>query len=168
MTHGKITQSILGAMALFILMLPLGMGAARAQDEVNTGYLGTVAILGYDPVAYFVDGRPRKGSPDISEKWLGATWYFATTEHRDAFISKPMRFAPQYGGFCALGVAIHEASANIDPEAWRIVNGKLYLFAGKEGLEQDFDASASEVIKKADANWPKIAAREIEMRAEAK
>jgi hypothetical protein len=166
MVGSKIVQSSLVVLALATLCLPTG--AALAQDQVNTGYMGDVAILGYDPVAYFTDGRARKGSPDISEKWLGATWYFASTQHRDAFISKPMRYAPQYGGFCTLGVAFKEASANIDPEAWRIVDGKLYLFSGKEGLEQDFDASAGEVIAKADANWPKIAATESESRAAAK
>jgi hypothetical protein len=168
MSRNTIKRSILGGFLIGMLSLPFGIAAANAQDEVNTGYMGTVAIQGYDPVAYFLDGRATKGSPDISRKWLGATWYFASAGHRDAFVSKPMNYAPQYGGFCALGVAIKEASANIDPEAWRIVNGKLYLFAGKEGLEKDFDASAGEVIAKADANWPKIAATEIEQRATAK
>jgi hypothetical protein len=149
--------------------LLLAIGApALAQDRVNTGYLGNVAIKGYDPVAYFLDGGPRKGSPDISQKWLGAIWYFSTAAHREAFVSHPTRFAPQYGGFCALGVAFEEAAANIDPEAWRIVDGRLYLFSGKEGLEQDFDASAREVIAKADTNWPKIAAAEFQARAAAK
>ena len=126
------------------LLLCLGIGAAAAADGVNTGYFGNVAIRGYDPVAYFTEGRPTKGSPEISHDWLGATWHFSNARHRDAFASEPIRYAPQYGGFCALGTANEEASANIDPEAWRIVGGKLYLFSGKEGLEEDFDARAGE------------------------
>jgi YHS domain-containing protein len=131
---------------------------------VNTGYFGNVAIGGYDPVSYFTDGHPTKGSPEINQTWLGATWYFASAKHRDAFASEPIRYAPQYGGFCSLGAAYGEASANIDPEAWRIVGGKLYLFSGKEGLEEDFDARSAEVIVKADAAWPEIEQKEFESR----
>ena len=125
-----------------------------------------MAILGYDPVTYFTDGRATKGSPEVSHTWLGATWYFANPQNCEAFVSEPIRYAPQYGGFCTLGTSIEEASANIDPEAWRIVNGKLYLFAGKEGLEEDFDAASAEAIAKADANWPEIEAKEFKARTE--
>jgi YHS domain-containing protein len=146
-------------------LLCLGITAVQAAEGVNTGYFDNVAILGYDPVSYFTDGRATKGSPDVSHTWLGSTWYFANTKHRDAFISEPIRYAPQYGGFCALGTAIEEASANIDPEAWRIVDGKLYLFSGKEGLEEDFDTAPAAAIAKADANWPAIKAKEFKARA---
>lgn len=142
----------------------LNISAVHANDGVNTGYFGSVAILGYDPVAYFSDGKATKGLPEVSQKWLGATWLFSSTKHRDAFASEPTRYAPQYGGFCALGMAIDEASANIDPEAWRIVDGKLYLFSGKEGLEQDFDAAPAGPIAKADAEWPKINTKEFDAR----
>jgi YHS domain-containing protein len=153
-------EAMIAACLLFI-----GTGASYAGDGVNTGYFGNVAILGYDPVAYFTDGRATKGSPEIAKKWLGATWYFASAKHRDAFASEPVRYAPQYGGFCTLGAAFEEASANIDPEAWRIVDGKLYLFSGKEGLEEDFDAAPAPVIAKANAKWSGIEAKEFEARA---
>jgi YHS domain-containing protein len=146
-------------------LLLLGTGASHAVDGVNTGYFGNAAILGYDPVAYFTDGRPTKGSPEISKKWLGATWYFASVEHREAFISEPVRYAPQYGGFCTLGAAFDQASANIDPEAWRIVDNKLFLFSGKEGLEEDFDADPAPILAKADAEWPAVETKEFEARA---
>lgn len=154
---------LLAAMTAAYLLV-VGTGASYA-DGVNTGYFGNVAILGYDPVAYFTDGRPTKGSPEIAKKWLGATWYFASAKHRDAFASEPVRYAPQYGGFCTLGTAFEQASANIDPEAWRIVDGKLYLFSGKEGLEEDFDAAPARIIAKADAQWPGIEAKEFKARA---
>jgi YHS domain-containing protein len=149
------------------VFLCFGAGASHAIDGVNTGYFGDVAILGYDPVAYFTEGRATRGSPDISERWLGATWQFASEEHRAAFMSEPVRYAPQYGGFCALGATVGEASANIDPEAWRIVGGKLYLFSGKEGLEEDFDAAPAAVVAKADAGWPTIEKMEFAARAAA-
>jgi YHS domain-containing protein len=156
--------SLLRAATVAAPLLYLGAGAALAEEGVNTGYFGNVAILGYDPVAYFTEGKAVKGSPEISRGWLGATWQFASAEHRDAFVSEPIRYAPQYGGFCALGVAIEEASANIDPEAWRIVDGKLYLFSGKEGLEEDFDAASADVIAKARTKWPEIEAKEFKAR----
>jgi len=150
--------------ALAIPLIGLGAAVSMADTLVNTGYFGDVAILGYDPVAYFTDGKAMKGSPQISEKWLGATWYFASTEHRDAFKSQPIRYVPQYGGFCTGGAAFGEASANIDPEAWRIIDGRLYLFSGKEGLQEDFDPVAGELIGKANTNWPTIEAKEVNER----
>lgn len=162
--RSRAPRSFLLAAMTAACLLVVGTGASYA-DGVNTGYFGDVAILGYDPVAYFTDGRPTKGSPEIAKKWLGATWYFASAKHRDAFASDPVRYAPQYGGFCTLGTAFEQASANIDPEAWRIVDGKLYLFSGKEGLEEDFDAAPAPIIAKADAQWPGIDAKEFEARA---
>jgi YHS domain-containing protein len=143
----------------FAILTTLGASAAWAGSTVNTGYFDDVAIMGYDTVAYFTEGQATKGSPEISYQWLGATWQFANTEHRDAFAATPIRYAPQYGGLCALGVAKDERSVDIDPEAWRIVDGKLYLFFGKGGLEQDWDPNPAAVVEKADANWPAIEAK---------
>src|SRR5688572_6266590 len=84
------------------------------------------AIRGYDPVGYFTAGRPVKGSPQFSHQWRGATWHFASAENRDRFAAAPEKFAPQYGGYCAYGVAQGYA-VSIDPAAWTIVDGKLYL-----------------------------------------
>ena|SRR5215208_5490588 len=155
---------LLRATKLAPSLLCMSIGIAAAADGVNTGYFGNIAIKGYDPVAYFAEGRPTKGSPEISQNWLGATWYFSNAKHRDAFASEPIRYAPQYGGFCAGGAAGGEASANIDPEAWRIVGGKLYLFSGKEGLEEDFDARAADVIATANVKWPEIQQKEFRAR----
>jgi hypothetical protein len=73
----------------------------------------------------------------------------------DLFIHEPIRYAPQYGGFCTLSVAAGDA-ANIDPEAGRIVDGRLYVFNAKEGLEADFDAVPAETIARAEVNWPTV------------
>ena len=115
---------------------------------MNTGYFGGIAIMGYDPVAYFTEGRALKGSPDFSHEWLGETWHFASAEHRDAFAADPIRYAPQYGGYCALGVVYDENTANIDPEVWR--------FFGTEGLEEEWDSDPAAAVVKADAEWPAI------------
>jgi hypothetical protein len=134
-----------------------GTATGEERSLVNTGYFGNVAILGYDPVAYFTDGRAVKGSPEISHSWLGATWQFASTQHRDAFVAEPMRYAPQYGGFCAGSVSIGMITDNIDPKAgWRIIDGKLYLFGGSGGIEQDFDPIANKILADASAHWPEV------------
>ncbi|KRD50139.1 hypothetical protein IB265_20595 [Ensifer sp. ENS10] len=100
---------------------------ALAEEPVNTGYFGDVAIKGYDPVAYFTENKAVEGSPEFSYRWLGATWQFASAEHRDQFIKEPTRYAPQYGGYCADGVSFGTVTTNIDPKAWRIIEDKLYL-----------------------------------------
>lgn len=132
-------------------------GPAHAGNAVNTGYFGGVAIMGYDTVAYFTEGKARKGSKEFTYEWLGTPWHFATAEHRDLFASDPARFAPQYGGYCVGEVAYRGATVNIDPEAWRIVNGKLYLSYDK-GFATEFEAHADDYLVKADANWPAVQA----------
>ena len=135
---------------------------AQAGNAVNTGYFGGVAIMGYDPVAYFTEGRPRKGSKEFAYDWLGTPWYFATAEHRDLFSSDPAKYSPQYGGYCVGEVAYRGATVNIDPEAWRIINGKLYLSYDK-GFATEFEAHADEYLTKADANWPAV---QVELKQE--
>lgn len=125
--------------------------------EINTGYFGNVAIRGYDPVAYFTQQQPVLGSEAFSLDWLGATWLFANDGHRQLFQTNPVKYAPQYGGHCADGVAYGDYTANIDPEAWRIIDGKLYLNYA-EGAAEEHE-SLPEIREKAEANWPEFRAR---------
>ncbi len=101
--------------------------SAGAEELVNTGYFGDVAIKGYDPVAYFTQNQAVQGSDKYSYRWLGATWQFASAENRDLFIAEPAKYAPQYGGYCADGVSFGTVTTNVDPKAWRIIEGKLYI-----------------------------------------
>jgi len=131
------------------LLLPALAGAA---SPVNKSLFGGVAIEGYDPVAYFTDGKPVEGEKKHSFEWRGATWRFASAEHRDAFAAEPEKYAPVYGGYCAYAVA-NDSLAGIDPEAWTIHDGRLYLnysLAIREKWLQDLPG----YIAKADANWP--------------
>ena len=92
--------------------------AARAAttERVVVNRFSGLAIEGYDPVAYFTDGKAVRGSEEHSYKWLNTTWYFSNDEHRRAFVASPISYAPQYGGLCAEGVAAHgEATVNIEP-----------------------------------------------------
>jgi YHS domain-containing protein len=141
--------------ATFTIVLMVGSGAAFGDDSVNTGYFGGVAIMGYDPVAYFTEGRAMKGAEEFSYNWLGTPWQFASNQHRDLFVGDPTKYAPQYGGYCVGEVADKGATINIDPEAWAIIDGKLYLSYSKEFMAK-FKAAPSDVLAKAEANWPAV------------
>jgi len=153
------TVPFLALVTIFSIALS---SAATADGKINTGYFGGVAIMGYDPVAYFTQGQAVKGSPEFSYEFLGETWHFASAEHRDAFASDPVAYAPQYGGYCAGEVLLADVSSgitsNIEPKAWRIIDGKLYLFYDA-GYAEVFEQNADAWVKKADKNWEKVAAR---------
>ena len=113
------------------------------------------AIHGYDPVAYFKGSKPVKGDPKLSFSWKGASWYFSNQQNLDAFKSSPEKYAPQYGGYCAAEVAgSGSVTVNIDPEAFAIIDGKLYLTYDKVHTGE-FAANIAAVGPKAEANWPK-------------
>lgn len=141
-----------------LLILLLGLFTAPVwADKINTGYFGNVAIKGYDPVAYFTHNRAMKGSEQYSLDWLGAEWHFVSSEHRKLFEAAPVKYAPQYGGHCADGIAYGDRTTNIDPEAWRIIEGKLYL-----NYDQGAAAELEEVpgqLDKIKENWPKVSAQ---------
>ena len=124
--------------------------------EANTDATGVV-IHGYDPVAYFTEGRPVPGRPDLSVEHAGGKYLFASTANRDAFKAHPEKYAPQYGGFCAYGVAVGK-KFDVDPSSWRVVDGKLYLNLNPEILEK-WSADTNGNIRKAEENWPGIRAK---------
>ncbi len=140
------------------LMLAAGSLIAPASaGEVNQTFLGGVAIKGYDPVAYFEEGRAVEGSSSFSHDWNGAEWRFASAANRDLFAADPDRYKPQYGGYCAWAVA-QGYTADIDPEAFDIHDGKLYLNFNKS-VQRRWRADKPALIVEGDANWPDIAAR---------
>ncbi len=96
------------------------------SSRINTSR--GVAIKGYDPVAYFVEGVPTPGSSEITTSWAGATWWFATVVNREAFTANPDHFAPQFGGWCSAGKALHIPMKG-SPMKWRIENDQLFLQA---------------------------------------
>lgn len=136
-------------LALFVGLLAVP-GLARATDLIFQSSDG-IAIGGYDTVAYFTDAKAVKGSDEFSYVWLGATWHFASAKHRDLFVSDPVKYAPQYGGYCS-DAMVDGIAANTNPEAWRIVAGKLYLNASKVGL-LEWESNAAEEIERADSQW---------------
>jgi enamine deaminase RidA (YjgF/YER057c/UK114 family) len=140
-----------GATLLALLFMALFASTAQA-DELR------LSISGYDPVAYFTDGKAVQGKAEFEYVWHKSRWRFAGGEHRDLFIKDPQRYAPQYDGYCALGASIEAAAHKdtVDPQAWAIVDGKLYLVHNNYWLEK-WRAKAKEYIKQADKDWQAVA-----------
>ena len=156
--HFKRTARLWGLTALAAIGLSAETRPVLADELINTGYFGGVAIMGYDPVAYFTDNRAVKGSEKYSYDWLGTPWHFASSEHKEMFAADPIKYAPQYGGYCAAEVVGGSVTVDIDPNAFKIIDGKLYLIYDKPHAD-DFAAHASQTVAAADANWPKVKGR---------
>ncbi len=140
------TRSILIA----VLIAIASPAFAGAEFRVNKDS-ENVAILGYDPVAYFTVGHPVEGKIEFSDTWQDAEWRFSSAKHRDMFADNPERYTPRYGGFCAGGMALGYV-LRIDPNAWIIIDDKLYLNYDK-AYKTEFVANAEREIKRADSNW---------------
>lgn len=137
--------------AILLIATLLIAGTVFAAPPVNTDWKG-VAIKGYDPVAYFTMEKPVKGSSDFEYEWNGAKWRFSSKDNKQLFMEDPEKYVPRYGGYCAYGVAVNDLF-DIRPEAWSIVDGKLYLNKNldvRETWRKDIPGN----IKKADMNWP--------------
>ena len=137
-----------------IAALVLLSAAALAGELVNVSGASKVALNGYDPVAFFTDSKPVNGSPSITAEDRGATYFFASEEHKKLFKEDPDKYAPQYGGFCAFGVA-EGALFPVDINTWQVRGGKLYLNLNPEVLTQ-FNAHFEGNIAKAEKNWPHL------------
>jgi hypothetical protein len=126
-----------------------GLASALAGEYFERG---GVALDGYDPVAYFTEQQPVKGSPDFQFVHRSSTFQFASDSHRRAFVADPDKYAPQYGGYCAYGMA-KGYKAKIEPVAFTVVDGKLFLNYN-DNLRAHWLSDISGYIRRADANWP--------------
>ena len=135
-----------------LLKAPAIAGTADGkQIAVDSNH---IAIKGYDTVAYFTDGKAIKGSSQFGYVFDDARWLFSNAAHREMFIADPDHYMPQYGGNCAGATAFGDLMP-ADPEAWTIVDGKLYMVVSKKFLDQ-WKANSAENIKQANAHWPTI------------
>ncbi|MBM3465877.1 MAG: YHS domain protein [Armatimonadetes bacterium] len=146
-------MGILGRAAFVSALLAAALAARSLVDPINQNRRG-VAIKGYDPVAYFSHSRAAKGSPQFPHQWMGAAWWFSSAQNRDLFAAGPAKFAPQYGGYCAWAVS-NNYTAGIDPQAWRIIDGKLYLNYSRS-VQQMWLEDVNQRIAAADRNWPRL------------
>jgi len=112
------------------------------------------AIHGYDPVSYFTSKKPVRGNESLSYKWKGADWHFSSRANLDSFRTHPEKYEPQFGGYCAYGLAQgHKAST--DPQAWSLVDGKLYLNYDRDIMDKWRKKQVGYIIE-ADKNWPQL------------
>lgn len=136
--------------ALFVLSVTFVISAYCQDKTIYSTKAG--AIKGYDPVAYFKEGKPIKGLEDHSLEWMGAMWYFSSKENKNLFLTDPKKYAPQFGGYCAYGVA-KGGLYKIEPEAWKIVEGKLYLNYSLK-FQKEWEEDIPGYIEQANKNWP--------------
>jgi hypothetical protein len=134
------------ALILFFVFTFSNSSADTLQYSTENG-----AIDGYDPVSYFTNDQAERGSADITTEWNSAVWHFTSDAHRELFIADPEKYAPQYGGFCALGMA-HGGDVPTNPEAWTIHEGKLYLNMIEE-VSTTWRYSPDKLIERADLKW---------------
>ena len=146
--------------------LALAMGAAfstapstgHAYDTASAAAINVaedaVILHGFDAVAYFTDGKPTQGDAKFSATHEGATYHFASAANLKAFRAKPAMYAPQYGGFCAMGAALGK-KLDVDPTQFKVVDGKLYLNVNADVFKKWSEDVPGNIVA-ADANWPSI------------
>ena len=144
---------------LCVMFVVLGIGGAltlRGQGVKAINARNDVAIQGYDVVAYFTDGKAVPGQASITAEAQGVTWRFATPAHRDLFVSEPAKYIPQFGGYCAYGVSRGYA-VDIDPRAFAVLDGKLYLNYSLS-VQRTWNGDRATFIERANGNWPTVLA----------
>jgi hypothetical protein len=138
---------------LLLLAAPLHAGVPGSTAAVNVDAQG-LALRGYDPIAYFENGKPTHGADGISASYGGARYLFASESHRKLFLRNPGKYVPQYGGFCAVGTSFGE-KVDGDPETGKVIDGKLYLNYNAKA-QKIFDGDTQNTISRADQKWPSV------------
>lgn len=147
-------RTLLAAAAIALAPALIAAPAAFAEPPVYTGAFDNIAVQGYDPVAYFKEGKPVKGLKDFTVTHEGAEFRFASAANRDAFKKDPAKYAPQYGGYCAWAVS-QGYHAKGDANHWKIVDGKLYLNYNAS-VQKKWEADVPGFIAAANTEWPKL------------
>lgn len=147
---------------LFLLMVGFISTTAVAQDQSTLrkkhfNLEGNVAISGYDPVAYFKLNKAVKGKKELAVNHQGILYYFSSPENKEEFRKNAAQYEPQYGGWCAFAMGDYGEKVSIDPETFKILNGKLYLFYNKRfnNTLKSWNKDEAKLKKSADANWTK-------------
>ncbi len=136
-----------------VIAVTLSAGSFAADVQVNAD-ANDLAIHGYDAVSYFSNSGPEKGKAKYSASYQDAIYHFASEANRDAFRENPEKYAPQFGGYCAMGVALNK-KLDVDPLAWRVVDGKLYLNLNMK-VHKQWLAKHEVFITRANAKWPGV------------
>ncbi|RTY71390.1 YHS domain-containing (seleno)protein [Flavobacterium sp. LB2P53] len=146
---------------LFVLTVLFAFSGFAQNDSKRMDHFNlekNVAIQGYDPVAYFKQGKAVKGKKKITALHEGVVYYFSMPVNKDYFLKNSSKFEPQYGGWCAFAMGDSNEKVSINPETFKIKNGKLYLFynAFFNNTLKSWNKNESGLMMKADVNWNKI------------
>ena len=149
MLAGGVAVVAIAGAAGWLLMQPREYAAEPVFTEDG------LAIRGYDPVAYFTQGRPVEGDPAHSAEWRGAEWRFASAENRETFLEDPEAYAPAYGGFCAWAVAAKGKLYSTQPDNWTIHDGRLFLNYNDD-VQETWEQDIPGFVTEGDRRWPEI------------
>jgi len=137
--------------AVAVILFSAGAAFARSP-EIYTGTFSSLAVGGYDTVAYFKQNKPVVGKAEFSMEYKGTTWQFSSKENLETFRANPTAYAPQFGGYCAWAVA-HNYTASGDPLVWSLVQGKLYLNYDRD-VQAQWSKDIPRYIADGNKNWP--------------
>jgi YHS domain-containing protein len=150
----QIRAMIAAGAALACVLATTPVTRAAVTEWIVADWHSGLAIDGYDPVAFFTDGKPTVGSADLELRYGGVVWRFCNPGNRDAFAATPDVYMPRYGGYDPVGVARGVAVAG-NPNLWLIAGARLFLFYDRAGLEK-FTADPERVVGSADRKWPDV------------
>ena len=149
-------NGVLRAGSLLLLFLLVGYPfSTQAAERFHTTALGNDAVGGYDAVAYFTEGKARKGLRKFTYRWAGANWRFAKMQNMDLFKANPEKYAPKYGGHCAWAVSAKKMLYRGNPRSWKIVDGALYL-NHNPSVEKRWLDDVDGHIEKANTIWKEL------------
>lgn len=143
---------------LVFIFFVLSLNTFAQVDPVDKN---GIAIGGYDPVAYFESGKAVKGAESLASKLGMTTYYFSSEENKKLFEANPIKYTPQYDGYCALAVS-YGKKISIDPETFKVKDDKLYLFYngkssnGKVNSLDTWNKNEERLLKKSNTNWPEV------------
>lgn len=146
---------------LLVLLIIVGLTTINAQTKSKTTEFNLekgLAIQGYDPVAYFTSAKAIKGSKNFSHTVDGITYYFSSAANKQVFVKNPVQYEPQYGGWCAYAMGATGEKVEIDPETFKVVDGKLYLFYNSffNNTLPKWNSNEATLKMQADKSWKKI------------
>ncbi|MGH1419021.1 MAG: YHS domain-containing (seleno)protein [Hyphomicrobiaceae bacterium] len=151
----KVCAGLVFLAMVSLIIVSLSRGNADSAPHGTVFTKNGIAIRGYDPVAYFTENAAKKGFAKYKLEFQRTTWYFSSQENRELFDDDPLKYFPQYGGYCAWAVAAKGQAFSIDPTAWRIVDGKLYLNYSHD-IQRKWEADIPGFIAKGDEKWPAL------------
>jgi len=149
-------KKLLVFVSLFISVVSFSQNDSKRVAQYNVE--NKVAIQGYDPVAYLNQAKAIKGKKEILASYQGVIYKFSSNENKDAFLKNPSKYEPQYGGWCAYAMGSSGGKVEINPETFKIIDGKLYLFYNEyfNNTLKSWNKDEDNLKSKADTNWKKF------------